>query len=136
MGGAYASLELAARWPGAFAAVAPVASMYEIDPVESLIWRLSAPHPVPCWFVHAKNDLTCPIAPVEALVQALKPSTSAEVRLTAYDDTWSTNGHCADRVAYGALIDGAEEKVAWGEELFVWLAAQRGPGKPFLHHEG
>mmetsp|Transcript_65341 Transcript_65341/g.181249 ORF Transcript_65341/g.181249 Transcript_65341/m.181249 type:complete len:583 (-) Transcript_65341:88-1836(-) len=126
--GAYASLELAARWPGFFSAVAPVAAHYDLDPVDDLVTHLTQPQELPLWFFHAENDGMCPYEPIESLVQKLRTSSRAEVRLTSFEDTWSNQGHCADRVPYWAIPRSPGQE-ALGEELFSWLSLQRGPGR-------
>ncbi|CAK0885352.1 unnamed protein product, partial [Prorocentrum cordatum] len=127
--GAYACLELGARWPGFFAAAAPVAPHYDLDPVEALVDNLTQTQELPLWIFHAKNDGMCPYEPIADLVARLGEKSRAEVRFTSYEDTWSSQGHCADRVAYwaGAPPEGQEP---WhGPELFEWLAARLGPGR-------
>jgi len=119
--GAYATLELAARWPGCFAAAAPVAAHYDLDPIDPLVERL-AEQAIPLWFFHARNDFVCPFADVESLVERLRARSRAKVWLTSYEDTWSSQGHCADRVAYWAKPAPGTDHEAYGEELFEWLA--------------
>lgn len=129
--GAYASLELALRWPGTFAALAPVAGHYDLDPVDELVSTL-AQQAVPVWFFHAFNDDMCPYPPMASLVDKLRARSGAEVRFTSFEDTWSNHGHCADRVAYWTSSRPDDEPAPYethGEELFRWLAAQRGPGR-------
>lgn len=126
--GAYASLELASRWPGVFAAAAPVAAHYDLDPVEDLIERLTSLQAMPMWFFHAENDGMCPYEPIEALMRQLRARSKAEVRLTSFEDTWSNQGHCADRVPYWAAPRSPGQE-ALGEELFAWLSRQKGPGR-------
>eukprot|EP00811_Abedinium_folium_P033429 NODE_6393_length_1676_cov_2.198838.p1 GENE.NODE_6393_length_1676_cov_2.198838~~NODE_6393_length_1676_cov_2.198838.p1 ORF type:complete len:547 (+),score=89.87 NODE_6393_length_1676_cov_2.198838:2-1642(+) len=125
--GAYASLELPLRWPGFFSAAAPVAAHYDLDPMDVLVERLSEPHPLPLWFFHAKNDSMCPYEPILSLVRQLRVRSRAEVHLTAFEDTWSVPGHCADRVAYWTRSQSPDQE-AFGQELFDWLAQQEGPG--------
>merc|ERR1712194_397259 len=98
--GAYAALELSSRWPGFFSAAGLVAAHYDLDPMEPLVSRLTENQSIPMWFFHAKNDQCCPHKNVEDLVEKLRASSKAEVRLTSYFDTWSSQGHCADRVAF------------------------------------
>jgi len=126
--GAYASLELAGRWPGVFAAAAPVAAHYDLDPVDGLVERLTQPQALPLWFFHAENDGMCPYEPIEDLVRKLRTHSQAEVHLTSFTDTWSNQGHCADRVPYWATPRSPGQQ-ALGEELFTWLSRQRGPGR-------
>ena len=121
--GAYACLELAARWPGAFAAIAPVAAHYDLDPVDDVVVKLTAQQALPMWFFHATNDSICPYPPIESMVAQLRARTQAEVRLHAFEDTWSDTGHWPEGVAYWACTN--------GNELFDWLAAQTGPGRAF-----
>merc|ERR1711879_616684 len=116
--GAYASLELAARWPGCFASVAVVAAHYDLDPVDKLVARLSAPHPVPVWFVHAENDKMCPYRPIVDLVQDLRAASKAEIRLMNFVDKWSTTGHCADKAAFFAPSGASNGQITFGNELF------------------
>lgn len=122
--GAYAALELASRWPRYFSACAPVAAHYDLDPVGPLIDKLTGPQALPLWFFHARNDNVCPVEPVEAMVSELRRRSRAEVRLTAFTDTWSNQGHCADRVPYWAEPQVAGQ-AALGNELFAWLAEHR-----------
>jgi predicted peptidase len=139
--GAYACLELSARWPGVFSAVAPVAAHYDLDPIDQLVQKLTEREHPPFWFFHAKNDEMCPFEPIKDLVDRLRNASKNEAHLTAFDDTWSRNGHCADRVAY--WYDQArfsadkrlhctsyQQNPRWqGEDLFTWLKQQRGPGR-------
>lgn len=128
--GAYASLELASRWPGVFAAVAPVAAHYDLDPVEDLVESLTSKQALPIWFFHATNDGMCPYQEVADLVAQLRAKSKAEVRLSSVDDTWSNHGHCMDRVSYWACPRPGESGYpTGGDELFEWLAAQAGPGR-------
>lgn len=134
--GGYACLELASRWPGYFAAVAPVAAHYDLDPVEQLVDRLSRPLSTPFWFFHAWNDNCCPFKPISEIVRQLRKRSNAEVKLTVFEDTWSAQGHCADRVAYWAKEACSSDRwcaegdaQALGDELFAWLLQQVGPGQ-------
>merc|ERR1711920_997402 len=110
------------------ASVSVVAAHYDLDPVEALVSRLSAPHPVPLWFVHAENDKMCPYGPLLDLVRQLREKSSAEIRLMNFVDKWSTTGHCADKAAFFAPVGSATEEVTMGNELFAWVTARKGPG--------
>eukprot|EP00931_Biecheleriopsis_adriatica_P096833 TRINITY_DN70531_c0_g1_i1.p1 TRINITY_DN70531_c0_g1~~TRINITY_DN70531_c0_g1_i1.p1 ORF type:complete len:170 (+),score=34.39 TRINITY_DN70531_c0_g1_i1:2-511(+) len=130
--GAYAALELCARRPGSFAAAALIAAHYELDPMEPLVARLTEQQKLPMWFFHAENDGMCPHSDIQRLVTLLRARSKSEVRFTSYIDTWSTQGHCADRVALWAPAaeseehaDDGEQAPAHGEELFTWLSVQR-----------
>merc|ERR1712046_49797 len=69
--GAYACLDLVARYPFLFAAVVPVAAHYD-DDLDELVERLSKADPVPFWFFHAVNDQCCPHETVSKLVGKLR----------------------------------------------------------------
>eukprot|EP00929_Paragymnodinium_shiwhaense_P088426 TRINITY_DN48753_c0_g1_i1.p1 TRINITY_DN48753_c0_g1~~TRINITY_DN48753_c0_g1_i1.p1 ORF type:complete len:715 (+),score=69.91 TRINITY_DN48753_c0_g1_i1:46-2145(+) len=124
--GAYAALELPSRWPGVFAASAPVAAHYDLDPVHRLIDRLASGESLPFWFFHARNDVLCEFPVIQDLVKQLRKRTKAEVRLTAYVDTWSNSGHCSDRVAYWS--GQSPDELMFGDELFEWLLKQQSEG--------
>lgn len=126
--GAYGALELASRWPGFFSAAAPVAAHYDLDPVEDLVAKLTAQQSLPLWFFHALNDEMCPYKPMAALVEQLRERSKGEVRLTSFQDTWSSQGHCSDRVAYWAKPQSPGQE-AFGDELFEWLADHRSQGQ-------
>merc|ERR1712194_735927 len=98
-----------------------IAAMWDLEPVDALIPRLKD-QALPMWFIHAKNDEMCPHDVVAEIVEKLRACSKAEIRFTSYQDTWSRQGHCADRVAFFAkpLSEGQE---AHGEELFSWLAS-------------
>ena len=125
--GAYAALELAARWPGTFAAVVPVAAHYDLDPIEPLALHLTA-QSLPLWFFHAKNDTMCPFETVDELVRRLRRTATVQILLTSFEDDWSCSGHCSDRVPYWKKCPGDKHE-ACGEELFAWLVKQRGAGR-------
>eukprot|EP00403_Amphidinium_massartii_P001928 CAMPEP_0178371982 /NCGR_PEP_ID=MMETSP0689_2-20121128/1110_1 /TAXON_ID=160604 /ORGANISM="Amphidinium massartii, Strain CS-259" /LENGTH=468 /DNA_ID=CAMNT_0019991875 /DNA_START=27 /DNA_END=1429 /DNA_ORIENTATION=+ len=122
--GGYAALELAARWSGCFSAVVPVAAHYDIDPLGPLVTHLGKKQAVPLWFFHARNDWTCPFKTITKLVSMLQRASRAEVRLTSYKDTWSTTGHCSDRVAYWTAAERGQFR-SFGDALFSWLLKQR-----------
>ncbi|CAE7512984.1 unnamed protein product [Symbiodinium natans] len=118
--GAYASLELTARNPYLFRAAVLVAAHYDLEPMGPLVLKL-AEQELPMWFIHAENDNVCPFEEIEVLVRKLRWYSRAEIRLTCYEDTWSGQGHCADRVAFWAYSwDPAVP--ACGEEVFTWLS--------------
>lgn len=118
--GAYGALELASRRANYFSAVALIAAHYDLDPIEPLVTRLTEKQEVPLWFIHAENDNVCPFEDMEELMRRLKARSRAEVHMTSFEDTWSSQGHCADCVAFWArpVVPGA---LALGEELFDWL---------------
>jgi len=120
--GAYGALELASRRPNIFSALGLVAAHYDLEPLDPLVERLIGPQTLPLWFFHAKNDAMCPSDDIELLVSKLQARSKADVRFTFYEDTWSKQGHCADRVAFFAEAAG---EVAYGEEFFEWLASQK-----------
>lgn len=120
--GAYAALELTSRRPYLFSAAVLVAAHYDLEPMGPLVLKL-ADQELPMWFIHAENDNVCPFEEVEVLVQKLRRYSRAEIRLTRYEDNWSGQGHCADRVAFWAHSwDPAVP--ACGEEVFQWLTSR------------
>ena len=84
--GAYGALELAARSPGRFAAVALIAAHYDLEPLEPLVQRLIAQR-VELWFIHAWNDQVCPFEDIKELVESLRKK--KEVWLTAFEERHS-----------------------------------------------
>jgi len=118
--GAYGALELTSRRPNFFSAVALIAAHYDLDPIEPLVTRLTEKQEVPLWFIHAENDNVCPFPEMEELVHQLRARSRAEVYMTSFEDTWSSQGHCADCVAFWSrpIVPGA---LALGDKLFEWL---------------
>merc|ERR1712039_200334 len=117
--GGMGALEFASRRPGLVKVCAPVAAHYEFD-LDTLVDRLTKDHTLPLWFFHAFEDTLGPFDRMAELVQKLRAKSRAEVRFTRYRDTWSTSGHCADRVSYHTESR-SEGQPALGNELFNWM---------------
>ena len=108
--GAYGTWALAYRYPGRFAAIAPVAGGY-YDGTESLPEDACVLSSVPIWAFHGAQDTTVKPAETERIVDALR-ACGANVRFTLYPEA----GHAGSwELAYG------------DPELYDWLLQQALP---------
>ncbi len=121
--GGYGTWGLAARFPGKFAALAPICGGIKPPPnVRKLAPALPEPDPTdapyaetakmvgrtPVWVFHSRDDPVVPVEGSRKMVEALKPA-GGDVRYDEYDGL----GHNAWDKAYG------------NEKFIEWMLAQR-----------
>ena len=100
--GGYGTWSLAAEYPGRFAAIAPICGGG--DPTDTARVRQ-----IPAWVFHGGKDPVVPVERAHEMVDALKKTDAAEVKLTIYPDA----GHDSWTVTYD------------NPELYAWLLAHK-----------
>jgi predicted peptidase len=100
--GGYGTWALALRYPGRFAAIAPICGGG--DPADAARIR-----DVPTWVFHGAKDTLVPVQLSEEMVAALRKSGAGDVRLTVYPDA----GHDAWTETYD------------NPKLYEWLLQQQ-----------